>query len=62
LPDNAPREYEDRETLWNAVEAKEIRRDARLAREIETALQSEFDLPKNIELLQQYSSLTFYSP
>ena len=54
LPENAPQEYEDRETLWNAVEAKEIRRDARLAREIEVALQIEFDLEEQKALLREY--------
>jgi uncharacterized protein YoxC len=54
LPDNAPKEYEDRQTLWRAVEAKERRRDARLAREIEVALQIEFDLEEQKALLREY--------
>ena len=54
LPDNAPEEYKDRQTLWRAVEARERRYDARLAREIEVALQKEFDLQENIELLREY--------
>jgi len=32
LPPNAPPQYKDHETLWNAVEASEKRRDAQLAR------------------------------
>jgi hypothetical protein len=59
LPDNAPLEYADRETLWNAVEAKEKRCDARLAREIEVALQTEFDLQENIDLLREYIQENF---
>jgi ATP-dependent exoDNAse (exonuclease V) alpha subunit len=59
LPENAPPEYKDRETLWNAVEAREKRKDARLAREIEIALQTEFDLQENIELLREYIKENF---
>jgi hypothetical protein len=59
LPENAPPEYKDRETLWNAVEAREKRKDARLAREIEIALQTEFDLQENIELLREYIQENF---
>jgi len=54
LPDNAPPEFNDRETLWNAVEARERRIDARLAREIEVALQKEFDLEEQKNLLREY--------
>ena len=32
LPPNAPREYADRQTLWNAVEASEKQWNAQLAR------------------------------
>src|SRR3546814_8221264 len=35
LPDGAPEHLSNRETLWNAVEAAELRKDAQLAREIE---------------------------
>jgi hypothetical protein len=59
LPENAPPEYQDRETLWNAVEHREKRCDARLAREIEVALQTEFDLRENIELLREYAKENF---
>ena len=59
LPDGAPEKYRDRETLWNAVEASERRRDARLAREIEVGLQREFDMQENIELLREYIKENF---
>jgi hypothetical protein len=59
LPVNAPPEYIDREILWNAVEAREIRKDAQLAREIEVALQTEFGLQENIELLREYIKENF---
>jgi hypothetical protein len=59
LPENAPEEFKDRETLWRAVEAKERRCDARLAREIEVALQTEFSLQENIDLLREYIQENF---
>ncbi|MDR0470364.1 MAG: MobA/MobL family protein [Nitrososphaerota archaeon] len=59
LPQNAPPEFADRETLWNAVEASEIRKDAQLAREIEAALQKEFALQEQIQLLREYIKENF---
>ena len=41
LPDGAAEQLGDRSTLWNAVEAGEVRRDAQLAREIEFAIPRE---------------------
>ena len=38
LPENAPKEWEDRAVLWNAVEASEKTKDSRLAREFVMAL------------------------
>lgn len=38
LPENAPKEWEDRAVLWNAVEAREKTKDSRLAREFVVAL------------------------
>jgi len=38
LPEIAPREWEDRAVLWNAVEASEKTKDSRLAREFVVAL------------------------
>lgn len=40
-PKNAPEWARERETLWNGVEAREKRKDAQLAREIEIALPHE---------------------
>jgi hypothetical protein len=59
LPDNAPQEFKDRQTLWRAVEARERRHDARLAREIEVALQIEFDLEEQKALLREYIKENF---
>ena len=38
LPENAPKEWEDRAVLWNAVEANERTKDSRLVREFVVAL------------------------
>jgi len=40
-PGGAPQSWRDREVLWNEVEARERRRDAGLAREVEFALPAE---------------------
>ncbi|MDR0470236.1 MAG: MobA/MobL family protein [Nitrososphaerota archaeon] len=54
LPEGTPKKFEDRETLWNAVDATEKRKDARLAKEINIALPTEFDLEEQIEVLHKY--------
>ncbi|MCL1976742.1 MAG: MobA/MobL family protein [Candidatus Bathyarchaeota archaeon] len=59
LPDNAPEEYKDRQALWNFVEKRSKRVDAQFAREIEVALQKEFELQENIELLREYIKENF---
>ena len=41
LPESAPKWMRDRQKLWNAVEAREQRQDAQVAREIEFALPQE---------------------
>jgi hypothetical protein len=61
LPDNAPEEYKDRQTLWNTVELSEKRKDAQLAREIIVALPREFDLPEQTEVMCQYVQENFVS-
>ena len=59
LPDNAPREFENRQALWNAVELSETRINSRTAREVEVGLQVEFDLRENIEVLHRYIKENF---
>lgn len=54
LPENAPNEYKDRQTLWNKVQEVETRSDAQLAREVEGALPQELDRKKQIELVHDY--------
>ena len=43
LPEGAPDWAADRPTLWNAVHAKETRKNSRLSREIRVALPAELD-------------------
>lgn len=63
LPDGAPAWMADRTALWNAVEARESRRDARLAKEVEFALPRE--LPRAnwvavaLEMADAYASRGF---
>lgn len=52
---NAPGEYQDRETLWNAVEQIEKQSNARLAREWEVALPNELTLEQGKELVRGYA-------
>jgi hypothetical protein len=59
LPENAPPEYADRQTLWNAVDEIEKRKDAQLAREIIVALPREFELDTQVELLRVYIEVNF---
>jgi hypothetical protein len=61
LPENAPPEFMDSETLWNAVETSEKRKDAQLAREIIVALQREFNLEEQREVLRDYVEENFVS-
>lgn len=59
LPEQAPREYQDRETLWNAVEMSEKSRDSQLAREVELALPIEMNLEQQKELVREYVDRNF---
>ena len=54
LPAHAPREYADRQTLWNAVEKAERGKNAQLAYSFDIALQNEFSLGENIDLARQF--------
>ena len=61
LPPHAPREYADRQTLWNAVEAAERGKNAQLAYSFDIALQNEFTLDENIALARQFLLDNFVS-
>ena len=54
LPDHAPREYADRQTLWNAVEKAERGKKAQLAYSFDIALQNEFSMDENITLARLF--------
>jgi hypothetical protein len=55
--DHAPADLRnDRAALWNAVEAAEVRGDARLAYEIKVALPHELRLEEGIELASAYAA------
>ena len=51
---NAPKEYEDRETLWNAVQDVEKVKNAQLAREIEVALPVELTYDEHVKIIEDY--------
>ncbi|PRD43035.1 Ti-type conjugative transfer relaxase TraA [Phyllobacterium phragmitis] len=59
LPENAPEVWEDRERLWNDVEAFEVRKDAQLAREVEFAIPREMTQAQGIELARDFAQSEF---
>lgn len=54
LPEHAPEAWRDREQLWNEVEAREIRKDAQLAREVEFAISQEMNQQQGITLARDF--------
>lgn len=61
LPDNAPKSFKDRSTLWNTVELAEKSSNAQLAREVEIALPKELTLEQQTALLRAYIDKNFVS-
>jgi hypothetical protein len=61
-PQNAPDWASDRAKLWNAVEAREKRKDSQVAREIMVALPAELDLSQQIKLVRRYIRQQFIKP
>ena len=59
LPEGAPEGWGDREKLWNAVEAAELRKDAQLAREVEFAIPRELDQAEGIRLAREFVQAEF---
>lgn len=55
LPPGAPEWMAERERLWNAVERAEVRKDARLAKEIEMALPRELPRATWLELVRTFA-------
>lgn len=60
-PDGAPAWVQDRETLWNRVEAGERRKDSQLARAIEISLPVELSVTESVALLREYIAQEFVS-
>jgi ATP-dependent exoDNAse (exonuclease V) alpha subunit len=54
LPDGAPERLGDRSTLWNEVEATELRKDAQLSREVEFAIPRELTQQQGIDLARDF--------
>ena len=61
LPPHAPREYADRETLWNAVEKVEKGKKSQLAYSFDISFQNEFTQEENIALARQFLTEHFVS-
>lgn len=61
LPPHTPREYGDRQTLWNAVEDAERNKNAQLAYSFDITLQNEFSIVENIALARQFLLDNFVS-
>jgi len=59
LPQGAPERLADRETLWNAVEAGEVRKDAQLARDVEFAIPREMNEADGIALARDFVAREF---
>ena len=59
LPDGAPERLGDRSTLWNEVEATELRKDAQLSREIEFAIPRELNQQQAIHLARDFVQAEF---
>lgn len=60
-PDGSPSWCYDREAFWNKVEQVETRVNAMYARHIDVALQVEFDLETNKQILDEYVKDSFVS-
>lgn len=59
LPEHAPKEYGNRETLWNAVQKKERAKNAQFARKAVFALPKELDRETQIKLSRTYIQENF---
>jgi hypothetical protein len=54
LPDSAPAEWADRQTLWNAVEEAEKTKDSRIARQLIVALPTELTMQEWLPMLREF--------
>ena len=58
-PENAPSFALDRQNLWNAVEAKEKRKNSQLCREIKVAIPHELDAKQGRQLVLSWATAQF---
>ena len=61
LPPNAPEEYRDRATLWNAVEKVENQWNSQLARRMVIAIPKEIPPDQHVRLIREYCQEQFVS-
>lgn len=61
LPDHAPKEYLDRQTLWESVTKVEKKSNAQFAREVEVALPMEFSRELQLAVVREYVQTNFVS-
>lgn len=59
LPQNAPKEYQNREVLWNEVQKAEKHPKAQLARDIEVGLPREMSREQQIQCVRDYVKNNF---
>ncbi|MFQ9115713.1 MobQ family relaxase [Eubacterium sp.] len=59
LPDNAPLEFYNRSTLWNAVEKIEKAKNSQLAREVEVAIPNELSISDQYSLVKEFCNMNF---
>ena len=59
LPNHAPKEYQNREVLWNEVQKVEKQSNARLAREIEVGLPKEMSREQQVQCVRDYVQNNF---
>ena len=59
LPSFAPKEYENREKLWNAVEQVERHPKAQLAYSFDFSLQNEFSMKENLAIAREFIQRQF---
>ncbi|ATE68030.1 Ti-type conjugative transfer relaxase TraA [Rhizorhabdus dicambivorans] len=58
-PQGAPERLNDRATLWNEVEAREKRKDAQLAREVEFSIPRELNQQQGVQLAREFVEKQF---
>ena len=59
LPEDAAIQFKDRETLWNAVEAAETRKNSQIAKDIVLALPRDLDLALQIDITRNFAHTHF---